>query len=247
MGPGMVKTLSNPLCLLLQFTLFPTSETILSINKATFWPCEILQDTVFPVSNVEKMETGGHWRGTWFAWLQHHKPIAAGHGQRQTQNYCCVWCISIAAWEAEVCMCVWILVLRSFLGWHRSGKLQQLDFKKSVTRSKFGFKFLFSKLHCSLRVSLYLLTSSWQNNQKLADIVISCVSSFIFLYGQDHLCVSVTFCCGTWKPFMPLSHQCSSQRGCSWSLDNFLCLPYSNPLFLSVLGTGQSLWKKVLD
>lgn len=40
----------------LQFTLFPILRTILSINKAIFWPREILQDTLFPVSNVKKTE-----------------------------------------------------------------------------------------------------------------------------------------------------------------------------------------------
>lgn len=134
-----------------------------------------------------------------------------------------------------------------FSGTTQEWKTAMTGFWKSITRSKSGFKFLFSKLHCSLRVSLYFLASSWQNNQLLAGIVFSWVSLFIFVYAQDHLCISVTFYRGTWKLPMPLPHQCSSQCGHDWSLDNFLCLPYSNPLFLSILGTGQSLWKKVLD
>lgn len=92
------------------------------------------------------------------------------------------------------------------------------------------------------------LCISWpapgNKKQLLAGIVFPCLSLFIFCMSRIiFVYLSVTFCCGTLKLLMPLPHQCRSHHGCDWSLDNFPCLPYSSSLFLSILETGQSLWK----
>ena len=150
----------------------------------------------------------------------------------------------------DVCVDPSILVPHYSLGGHRSTKLQlyqekktkQNKTKQNLLRSKFEFRFLFRKWCYSLNVPLYFLTSSWPNNQLLAGIAFSSVSFIMFcmlkiisvylwhFFPQD---IKVTYAPSTSVWSQPDCH-----------LNIFSAFYYSNLLFLSIPGMGQSLWKK---